>query len=383
MAGLGIGLLGYGGIGKIHTLGYREIPYYYPGELPELTLAAVCTTRQESAEAAARLGGFRRSYTVMERLIDDPDVAVVDCSLPNMAHKQALLAALAANKHVYCEKPLAVSVADAREIAGAAARSRGRLGMTFNYRFIPAIMRARQLIEGDALGELYSFHFEYLHTGYQDPTRPLSWRMRREDSGGGALFDLGAHVIDLARYLLGEVESVYATTKTYISERPLAAGSAERGAVTVDDAAWLQLRLAGGVPGTLHVSRFATGALDSLAFRIEGRKGALRFDLMEANWLSWYDATRKSGSFGGELGWTRLETVHQYPGAAIPPGRTILGWTRTHAECQRSFLTAVVEGREPSPGIEDGLAAQLVLDAAYQSAERERWVAVERVGSAG
>ncbi len=379
MAGIGIGLLGYGGIGKVHTLAYREIPYYYPGQLPELSLAAVCTARRESAEAAARLGGFARAYTSVEELVADPAVTVVDCSLPNSAHKPALLAALAAGKHVYCEKPLAVNADDAREIAKAAARSGGRLGMTFNYRYIPAVMRAKQLLSDGALGEIYSYHFEYLHTGYQDPTRPLSWRMSREASGGGALFDLGSHVIDLARYLLGEFESLFATAKTYVTERPLASGSAEMGQVTVDDAMWLQVRLAGGVPGTIHVSRFSTGALDGLQFRVEGRKGALRFDLMDGNWLYWFDATRKAGGLGGDLGWQRLETVHQYPGAVIPPGRTILGWTRTHAECQYSFLKAVASGAQPSPGIADGLAVQLVLDAAYASAEGGGWRAVERI----
>ena len=378
MKGVGIGLLGYGGIGKVHTLGYREIPYYYPGELPEVSLAAVCTTRRESADAAARLGGFARAYTEVEELVRDPAVTVVDCSLPNSAHKPALLAALAAGKHVYCEKPLAVNADDAREIAKAAARSGGRLGMTFNYRYVPAVMRAKQLIAEGALGEIYSFHFEYLHTGYQDPTRPLSWRMSREASGGGALFDLGSHVIDLARHLLGEFESLFATAKTYVVERPLAAGSAEKGRVTVDDAMWLQVLLAGGAPGTIHVSRFATGALDGLLFRIEGRKGALKFDLMDGNWLYWYDATRSGGAFGGDLGWTRLETVHQYPDAVIPPGRTILGWTRTHAECQYRFLKAVVAGEEPLPGLADGLAVQLVLEAAYASAEGGGWVKVER-----
>ncbi len=373
MASLGIGLLGYGGIGKVHTLAYRSIPSIYP-ELPSYHLQAVCTTSPATAAAAARDGGFARSYTAVEDLVADPAVAVVDCALPNAAHKTALLAALSAGKHVYCEKPLALDAGEAREIARIAASSRGRVGMTFNYRFIPAVMRAKELCEERALGEIYGFRFEYLHTGYQDPARPLSWRMDRERAGGGALVDLGSHVIDLARHLLGEIEATLAVTKTYVSERPVAKGSALKGRVTVDDAAWLQALLASGAHGTIEVSRFATGAADDLRFRIEGSRGALRFDLMDSNWLYYYDGSHPQGVSG----WTRLETVQSYPGAAVPPARSPGGWARSHVESQYRFLKAVLAGEKPSPGVEDGLAVELVIEAAYASAERGGWVPVGR-----
>ena len=144
----------------------------------------------------------------------------------------------------------------------------------------------------------------------------------------------------------------------------------------MDDAAWLQVRIAGGGFGTIETSRYATGSLDDLNIEITGSKGALRFNLMDANWLYWFDGTRAGGFMGGEQGWTRLETVQHYRGAAVPPGRSILGWTRTHAECQHAFLSAVASGKKPEPGIHDGLRAQLVLDAAYESARTEAWVTV-------
>ncbi len=373
---IGIGQAGFGGIGKVHAHAYRSIAAYYPGVLPEVRMAGVCTQSEASAARAVREGGFARGYSRIDRLLADPEVTVVDCSLPNHLHKEVILSALAARKHVYCEKPLCLAAAEAREIQSAAKTSSLKIGMTFNYRFVPAIVRAKQLIEEGAIGDLYNFHFVYLHTGYQDQSRPLSWRMQRGLSGGGALADLGSHIIDLARYLLGELSTVFATQKTFITERPRSSGAPDKGPVDVDDAMWLQARLASGAIGTMEVSRFATGSLDDLRFRIEGTKGALKFDLMDANWLYWYDGRRRGGDLGGERGWVRLETASHFSGAAIPTPRSILGWERSHAENQFRFLKSITEGTEPSPGLADGVAVQLVMDAAYRSAESGRWVDV-------
>ena len=374
---IGIAMVGYGMIGRVHSLGYRDLPLYYPGQFPAPRLAAVCTSRPETAQAAAQEAGFAAWTSDLNALLALPGVDVVDCSVPNDQHKEVILAAIAAGKHVYCEKPLAMNGAEAREIARAAQVGGVHFGMTFNYRFIPAIMRARQLIESGALGQIYSYHAVFYHSGYQDPNRPLVWRMRRERSGGGALVDLGSHIIDLMRYLLGEYEMVRCVTQTYVKERPVRAGSNQLAPVTVDDAAWLQARHATGAFGTLEVSRYATGTLDDLRFEIFGRHGALRFDLMDPNWLYYYDASRPAEPLGGERGWARLETVQSYPGAASPPARTVLGWTRTHAENQAAFLRAVAAGQEPVPGLVDGLRTQFVLDAAYASAESGEWVTVE------
>ena len=372
MSGLGIGMLGYGVIGKLHTLAYRSIPSYYPS-FPRYRLAAVCTRSQASASAARTDGGFAKSYSNLNELIKDPEVDVIDCVLPNDAHKEAVLAALRADKSIYCEKPLALNGSEARELAAVAAKSKGTLGMTFNYRFVPALQRARKLVESGAIGEVYRFHAEYLHTGYQDASRPLSWRMRMAASGGGAIMDLGSHVIDLVRFLVGEFAEVSATTHTYITSRPVAKGSNEMGPVDVDDAAWLQATMKNGAIGTLTVSRFATGSADDLRILVEGSKGAFRFDLMDANWLYYFDATRKSG----EAGWVRLETIQSFEGASVPPARAILGWDRMHAENQYQFLKSVLEEREPSPGLRDGLVNNLVMDAAYASAREHRPVKVQ------
>jgi len=376
MEKIGIGLLGYGGIGKIHTYCYRQLPLLYPGELPEIVLEGVCTSSPESADRAAQAGGFRRGFTSVADLLQQEEVDVVDCCLPNFLHREALLRAFEAGKHVYCEKPLARTAEEARQIAAAAVKHGVEVGVTFNFRFVPALMRAKQLIDEGRLGKVYSFRAEYFHTGYQDPDRPMSWRMRKEQSGGGALVDLGSHVIDLIRHLLGEFASVRGMVQTYIDQRPIAKKSKEKEEVTVDDAAWLEVRLKNGGIGTIEVSRFATGALDDLNIEIYGEKAAVMFRLMDANWLYWYDATRPGGSMGGERGWTRLETVQHYPGATLPPPRSIVGWTRTHAENQYGFLKAISQGKTSQPGMIDGLRCQLIMDATYRSAENGNWLDV-------
>ncbi len=377
MESIGIGMLGYGMIGRVHSLAYRELPVIYPGQIPPLRLAAICTARPETAHAAAAEAGYAWWCTDWRELLAREDVDVVNCSLPNYLHREVLLAAFAAGKHVCCEKPLALNLAEARELAAAAALAGAICGMVFNYRFVPAVMRARNIIQDGLLGEIFEFRAEYLHTGYEDPQRPMGWRLRQEQAGGGALVDLGSHVIDLVRYLLGEFDSVRAHLHTFVKERPVHRGAVEREPVTVDDAAWLQVTLASGTQGTIEASRFTTGILDDLRFEVHGRRGALRFSLMDANWLYWYDATRKGEPLGGDRGWTRLETVGNYPGAVAPPARSIIGWSRFLAENQYAFLTALAAGRQPEPGIADGLRVHLVLDAAYRSAETGLWTKVE------
>src|SRR5581483_5405814 len=376
---IGIGLVGFGMIGKVHALAYHEIPQYYPSSLPPIELSAVCTTRAESAERAAQQGGFRAWTTNVEDLAARADVQVVDVCLPNYAHRPAILAAIRAGKHVLVDKPLALSANEALEIQDAARDANVRVGMVFNYRFVPALMLAQKLIAQGALGPIYHFHMDYLHTGYQNPQRPMSWRLRLHQSGGGALVDLGSHVIDMTRYLLGEMDTVSAVTRTYITERPSAANSAKLEAVDVDDAAWLNVHLKSGVEGTLFVTRFATGAVDDMNVQIYGERGALKFSLQDANVLQWFDADAKAE----QQGWTRLPTASQYPHGVVPPGRSILGWSRTHTENIYEFLRAVVQAKPFSPDVTDGACVQQVIEAAYEAAETGGRVAVRNEGVTG
>lgn len=361
---VGIGLVGFGMIGKVHALAYREIPHYYPGALPPVALAAVCTTRKESAEKAAREGGFGAWTTSIDELAQRDDVQVVDVCLPNYAHRPAILAAIRAGKHVIVDKPLAMNGTEGAEIADAARAANVQVGMVFNYRFVPALMLAQKMLAQGALGRIYHFHIDYLHTGYQNPARPMSWRLRASESGGGALVDLGSHVIDLTRYLLGDFEALDAVTRTYVTERPAAPNSTQMEPVDVDDAAWLQVRLKNSASGALFVTRYATGAVDDMNVQIYGERGSLKYSLQDGNVLQYFDATAPADKQGSTL----LPTGTQYAGAVVPPPRSILGWNRTHAENIYQFLRAVTENQPFTPGADDGLAVHRIIDAAYKSA---------------
>jgi predicted dehydrogenase len=373
---LGIGLVGYGMIGRVHALAYHELGLYYPGALPPINLAAVCTTRSETAQRAAAEVGFSSWTADVEELVNRDDVDIVDCCFPNYLHRSVLLAAIRAGKPVIVEKPLALNTNEAMEIAAAARRGGVRIGLVFNYRFIPAITRAKQLIEEGFLGNTFHFQIEYLHSGYQNPNRPMGWKLRRAQSGGGALTDLGAHLADMTRYLLGEFDQVLTTMRTFIVERPSSPGSSQREHVDVEDAAWMQARLAGGAFGTVLTTRFATGAVDDLNWTIHGEHGALRFQLMEPNWLYVYDQQSAGEPLGGKRGWTRVESIQQYPGSPVPPARSFIGWTRPMAHNLFSFLSAIAHDADPVPGLEDGLRVHKILDAAYTSAESGGWVKV-------
>ncbi len=371
---LGIGLIGFGMIGKVHALAYREISHYYPNALPPIELAAICTTRAESAERAAREANFSAWTTSVDELVARDDVHIIDVCLPNYAHRPAILAAIRAGKHVIVDKPLAMNSHEAREIVDAARDANVRVGMVFNYRFVPALMLAHKMISENALGQIYHFDINYLHTGYQNPNRAMSWRLRHAQSGGGALVDLGSHVIDMARYLLGEFENVNAVTRTFVAERPADARSeigqtpSAREIVDVDDAAWLNAKMQNGAQGTIFVTRFATGAVDELNVQIYGERGAIKFSLQDGNVLQFFDATANSST----QGWTRIPTGTQYQGAVVPPPRSILGWNRTHAENIFQFLRAVVENKPFAPDATDGLRVHEIIDKAYRSDGRRR-----------
>jgi predicted dehydrogenase len=367
-------------IGRVHSVNYREIPFLYPGTLPKPVLRTVCTSRIETARAAQDEAGFLAATDTLDTILADPEIDVVDVAVPNSLHRSVVERALAAGKHVYCEKPLAPTLDDARAIGADVRRAAARFGMVFQYRFIPAIVRAHDLIAEGRIGRIYTYRAEYLHTGYQNPERPLSWRMKKDEGGSGALGDLGSHVIDLIRYLIGEFESVQGNLETFVNERPVAPGASESGAVTVDDVAWIHARMQNGAIGTIEASRFATGTLDELKISIHGERGALWFDLMDPNFLWSYDESSPGGPYGGERGRRRIDTVSFYPGASTPPSRAPIGWIRAHAENQYRFLKAVVDDRDPVPGITDGLRTQLVIDAVERSAASDgarQFVAVE------
>ena len=371
---LGVGMIGYGFMGKMHSYAYASLPYIFEPPQPQIKLIGACALSDASRELAAKSGGYEFTTPDYHDLFARDDISLINICTPNYLHKEQAIAAIKAGKHVYCDKPLALTADDAEEMALLANQSGLTCQVTFHNRFCPAVLRARQLVEDGFLGDIISFRAAYLHSGYNDPKRPMSWKMRKETSGAGALLDLGTHIIDMIRWLVGDFHKVNARLRTLIKERPRQAGSTQLEAVSVDDIAAMMVELPNGALGSIEVSRMAVGATDGLRFEIEGSKGAIAFDLMDANWLSVYDDTKPGGDYGGERGWRKIECIQAYPKPAMLPGaKAPVGWMRFHIESLHSFVSNVINNRPGCPSFEDGLAVQRICDAAIASSESRLW----------
>ncbi|CAN5130073.1 Gfo/Idh/MocA family oxidoreductase [soil metagenome] len=357
-------MIGHGFMGAAHSQGWRVAPRFF--ELDAFPVMQVVVGRDPAAVAAsADKWGWAESATDWRAVIERDDIDIVDIVTPGDSHAEIAIAALAAGKHVLCEKPLANTVAEAQEMADAAARAlaAGVYAMTgFTYRRVPAVTFARDLVASGKLGRIHQVRASYLQDWLADPEAPMAWRLRKELAGSGALGDIGAHAIDLAQFVTGSLlDSVSGIIETLVHERPLSAGSAERGEVTVDDAALFTGRFDSGVLGTFEATRFATGRKNALRLEVSGTDGALSFDLEDMNSLQYYDATAAEGL----RGFTKIqvtEPVHPYTANWWPAGH-IIGYEHGFSHQAKDFIDAITSGTQPSPSFADGLQVQRVLAA--------------------
>ncbi|MFD7322962.1 Gfo/Idh/MocA family protein [Streptomyces sp. NPDC059875] len=378
---LGIGMVGYAFMGAAHSQGWRTAGRAF--DLPmRPVLAAVAGRDATAVRAAAAQHGWAAAETDWRALVAREDVQLVDVCTPGDSHAEIAVAALEAGKHVLCEKPLANSVAEAEVMVAAAeaAAARGQVAMVgFNYRRVPAIAYARRIVAEGRLGALRHVRVTYLQDWLVDPGFPLTWRLEREHAGSGALGDLGAHAVDLAQYLAGELlVGVSALTETFVRERPLlagvsaglsgTAGDGAYGAVTVDDAALFTGRLASGALASFEATRMAAGRKNALRLEINGEKGSLAFDLERLNELSFHDHTEPAAS----AGFRRIlvtEPDHPYLEGWWPPGHA-LGYEHTFVHQARDLVLAIASGTGPAPSFADGLQVQRVLAAVEESAQK-------------
>ncbi len=377
---LGIGMVGYAFMGAAHSQGWRTAGHVF--DLPRLpALAAICGRDADAVRAAANKHGWAATETDWRALIERDDVDLVDICTPGDSHAEIALAALAAGKHVLCEKPLANTVEEAVAMTAAAeqAEQRGQLAMVgFNYRRLPATTLARSMVAEGRIGSLRHVRVTYLQDWLVNPEFPLTWRLRKEAAGSGALGDLGAHIVDLAQYLVGEpLAGVSALTETFVRERPLpggqtsglsAAAAAGTGQVTVDDAAVFTGRFPSGALASFEATRYATGRKNSLRIELNGERGSLAFDLERLNELAYHDGTEP----GTHAGFRRIlvtEPDHPYLDAWWPPGHG-LGYEHSFVHQARDLVHAIAEGSRPSPSFADGLQVQRVLAAVEESAEK-------------
>ncbi|MBR7184716.1 MAG: Gfo/Idh/MocA family oxidoreductase [Clostridia bacterium] len=373
---LNIGMLGFGAMGKAHAYAVANLPYFY-GDLPfSARIAAVATSSAERAAAKAAPYGLTAADEAA--ILADPAIDIIDVCTPNRFHADAIRAALAAGKHVLCEKPLGITAAEAAELAALAKASGKVCRVVFNNRFFPAVMRAKQLIDEGRLGRILSFHAAYLHNSCCDPAKPAGWKQNADICGGGVLFDLGSHVIDMVRYLCGEFTAVSGMAQIGFADRAGMDGQPWK--TNADEAFYLMAELSCGARGTIVASKLSLGASDDLHFDIRGTRGALRFSMMEPSWLEYYDAEAEGEPIGGVRGFTRIECVGRAPapGGNFPSPKASVGWLRGHIGSMYAFLDAVSRGdAESGPTFADGAAINAIMEAAYASAQSGHRVVLE------
>lgn len=373
MKTIGIGIIGCGFMGKTHTYGAKTIPLYYDN-LPFVpALVGVCDANFEAARKMKEQNGFAHAFGDVDELLACADIDAVTVSTPNVFHKDIILKALAAGKHVYCDKPLTASYAEALELCEAGRKSGLVAQMAHQFRFFPAVMRAKQILAEGRIGNIMSFHGAYLHSGSIDKNKPIGWKQDKAMGGGGVLFDLGSHMLDLLYSLLGEASELFASTRILYPERPN--GKGEMVKIDADDSAWILLKLPSGAQGMVEASKIYTGTNDDFSFEIYGDRGALRFDSNLPNWLEFFDNEKPEKALGGDRGYTRIETMSSFekPGGSLPPAKFPMGWIRSHVHCFYNFCDSVYHERPASPSFEDGAYVLKLLETAYASAEEGRW----------
>lgn len=377
---IGIGMLGYAFMGRAHSHAWTDLPiFFWP--LPAIPRLIVVYGRHEDRVKDAMVRyGFKKYTTDWREVIKDPEVEILDNCLPNYMHKDPCIEAIEAGKHVVCEKPLARDSIEAREMRDAAKRAKIKTMCAFNYRFVPAVRLAKKILEEGILGRVFHFRARYLQDWIVSPEFPLVWRLRKEYAGSGPLGDLGSHIIDLARFLIGEITAVTGVMRTFIEERPLPEDPTKKGKVTVEDAFSATVEFENGAIGTLEASRFATGRKNYNNFEINCEKGSIEFNLERLNELRVYVVEPDERKY--LEGWHEIivtDPVHPFIEYYWPPGH-ILGWEHTFVNELHHFLDCVVNDKDVGPygaTFEDGYRCAVICDAILKAAEEGRRVTVK------
>lgn len=380
-----VGLVGYRLMGRAHSHAYRDVPFYFDTNTVPV-MQALVGRNEEGVKAAAAKMGWASYETDWRRLIERDDIDLIDISTPNNTHAEIAIAAAEAGKHVLCEKPLALSLEQAKQMLAVVKKANVVHMVCHNYRFSPAVQYAKKLIDDGRLGKIYHIRATFLQDWLMDPDFPLVWRLQKEASGGGALGDIGAHIIDLARFLVGEFDEVVGTMETFIKKRPLGTmtdnlkGKVEGdewGEVTVDDATLFIARFQNGALGTFEASRFCRGNRAGNRFEINGEKGSLRWDMENLNNLQVYLEEDEAGLQGFRT-INCTEEEHPFAKYYWPAGH-IIGYEHTFINLVAELMHGIENGYSPEPNFVDGVRNQAVLEAVEQSVQERTWVKVPKI----
>ena len=380
MKTLRVGMIGYNFMGKAHSNAWRQVGRFF--DLPaRIEMKTICGRNLEAVERAKEKLGWQICATDWRSIVDDRDIDIIDICTPNDTHAEIAVAAAQMGKAILCEKPLARNVAEAERMTDAVKKARVVNMVCHNYRRIPAIALAKKMIKRGDIGErIFHYRARYAQDWILDPNFPLGWRLQNKIAGSGANGDIDAHIIDLARYLVGEISEVCgAAMETFIKERPLpdfdktrGNPSKKKGKVTVDDAvSWIG-RFKNGALANLEATRFAAGRKNHIALEINGSKGSLAFDFEDMNRLDFF-STEDPQDTRGFRSILVTEPQHDYARAFWPPGH-IIGYEHTFVATFADFVKAIVAGKSVQPTFEDGLQNERVLAAVAESAKTRAWV---------
>ncbi len=384
MKQLNFGLVGYKFMGKAHSNAIARLPMFFDCGA-EIGMKAICGRDEEWVAQAAKQLGWSGYETSWEALVKRDDIDIIDITAPSNMHKVIAIAAAENGKHVFCEKPLALNLADAREMLETVQKAGVKHQIGFNYRFAPAIQLAKKIIDDGKLGTIRHVRASYLQDFITDPEFPLVWRLQKDICGSGSLGDLGAHFIDLARFLVGDFKSVMGMQKTFIKSRPLvermegltaaAQADAPRGEVDVDDGTVFISEFANGALGVFEATRFSAGHKNDLFIEVSGDKGSIKFTFERMNELQYFSADDEEGLQGFRL-IQASEGVHPYMTHWWPVGH-VIGYEHTFVHEMYEFVQSIVNNTPTCPNFADGVECSRVIEAVELSSQRRAMVDID------
>ncbi len=388
MKEINVGLIGYKFMGKAHSFAYKNVNLFF--DLPlKIVMKVICGRTEKAVKQAKEKFGWIEYETDWRKVVERKDIDLIDITTPPNAHKEIAIETAKNGKIVFCEKPLALTLKDAYQMLEAVEKYKVKHAICFNYRKLPAIGLAKKLIDEGKIGKIYHMRAVYLQDWIVDPDFPLVWRLQKNIAGSGAHGDLNAHLIDMARYLVGEFDEVIGVSETFIKERPilkekeeLETGlvdkekAEEKGIVDVDDATIFLARFKNGVIGSFEATRFAPGRKNGQRFEINGSKGSIVFNLERLNELEFYSREDEKQGIQGFRRIIATDPSHPYAANWWPAGH-IIGYGESFVNMVGDIINSISKGENPSPNFYDGVKCQEVLEAVDQSIKEKKWIKVK------